>query len=59
MLAGVIPRLQEQERWLALRMRPGRHPIRALASLLRALPAGLALVAVTRIRPTGRQTSII
>ncbi|MDP7110552.1 MAG: hypothetical protein QGH45_01245, partial [Myxococcota bacterium] len=35
-LAGVIPRLQEQERWLAMRMRPGRHPLRALAALLMA-----------------------
>ncbi len=35
-LAGAIPRLQEQERWLAMRMRPGRHPLRALAALLMA-----------------------
>ena len=35
-LAGAIPRLQEQEKWIAMRMRPGRHPLRALAALLMA-----------------------
>ncbi len=35
-LAGAIPRLQEQERWIAMRMRPGRHPLRTLAALLMA-----------------------
>ena len=30
-LAGVIPRLREQARWVVLRVRPGRHPFRVLA----------------------------
>ncbi len=32
--AGVIPRLREQGRWLVLRLRPGRTPMRALAARL-------------------------
>ncbi|HEY3449803.1 MAG TPA: protein kinase, partial [Myxococcales bacterium] len=34
--AGVIPRLREQGRWIVLRLRPGRHPFRALAARLAA-----------------------
>ncbi|MGC4113525.1 MAG: WD40 repeat domain-containing protein [Myxococcales bacterium] len=34
--AGVIPRLREQGRWVVLRLRPGKHPFRALAARLSA-----------------------
>ncbi len=30
--AGVIPRLREQGRWVVVRVRPGRQPLRALAA---------------------------
>ncbi len=33
-MAGVVPRLREQGRWVVLRMRPGRSPMRSLASCL-------------------------
>ena len=33
-LAGVVPRLREHGRWIVLRLRPGRSPIRALAARL-------------------------
>ncbi len=34
-LAGVVPRLREQGRWIVLKMRPGRHPLRVLAARLK------------------------
>ena len=33
-LAGVVPRLREHGRWVVLRLRPGRNPLRALAARL-------------------------
>jgi WD40 repeat protein/serine/threonine protein kinase len=36
--AGIIPRLEEQERWVVLKLRPGRRPMRSLS--LRLLSAG-------------------
>ena len=32
--AGILPRLQEQQRWIVLKLRPGRRPMRALATRL-------------------------
>ena len=34
--AGIIPRLREQGKWTVLRLRPGAHPLKTLASKLRS-----------------------
>ena len=47
-LAGVIPRLQEDQPWCLLRLRPGTAPFRALAARLRAAWTGEELTSDTQ-----------
>ena len=51
-LAGVLPRLQEQDRWVVLRMRPGGDPVRALAARLLASADSLAARSLPGIEAT-------
>ncbi len=47
-LAGVVPRLREQGRWIILRVRPGADPFRALASRLQRGEVGPSGPTTTR-----------